>query len=466
MVSAAPAEFLVHGSPPANHLGPHTMTSSEAPFLATDGSEKRGQFIPVRKSDIIEAFIAGNSLDDESEREKFRQLCRMLASIYHFTYFDQLERLRDAYYYFNPELDPHACFDSNTLNAAYEKLITAFTAVLAGANFVEILPAEIADKHPERSALRLETPVGAFREVRFFRRGRHQEYREAVKWYGLRRQTEAVEVHDDVVLLVATKSAADIASKRELKRLTQRKIRPGSVLIKYFRNIASADLRTLYPNVRVVMNTMDKLILGVPALLGGVPIVLNLIPTLAVLFLVLGFYLGISGAVEEDQIKTALGAVTGTAALGGFVMRQWMKYQRQSLKYQKELTDKVYFRNINNNAGIFDYIIGAAEDQECKEAFLAYYFLHTADDRPTQATLDARIEAWLKTNFGVEIDFEADDALAKLDRLGVLRRQGDQLSVPPLDEALARLDRIWDNFFPFNTRDESKEQPLAPAHRA
>jgi uncharacterized protein DUF3754 len=442
------------------------MTSSKAHFLPTDASEKPDQFIPVRKTDIVKALVAGESLGDDCDREKFLQLCRLLASIYHYTYFDQLERLRDTYYYFSPELDPHARFDNDALKIAYDDLIRAFIAVLAGANFVEISQAEIARVRPERSMLRLETPVDDFREVRFFRRGQHRERVETVQWFGMRKRTEDVEVYDDVVVLVAMKPRSDIASKRELKRLMQCKIRPGCVLIKYFRNIASADLNTLYPNVRVVMSTMDKLILGVPALLGGVPIILNLVPTLAVLFLVLGFYLGISGAVEDDQVKTALGAASGTVALGGFVMRQWMKYQRQSLKYQKELTDKVYFRNINNNAGIFDYIIGTAEEQECKEAFLAYYFLHTADDRPTQATLDARIEAWLKTNFGVDIDFEVDDALAKLDRLGLLRRHGDQLSVPPFDEALARLDRSWDNFFQFNTGDESKEQPLAPAHSA
>ena len=59
-----------------------------------------------------------------------------------------------------------------------------------------------------------------------------------------------------------------------------------------------------------------------------------------------------------------------------------MKYQRQSLKYQMELTDNIYYRNINNNAGMFDYLIGAAEEQECKEAFLAYHFLRAAPRRP------------------------------------------------------------------------------------
>jgi hypothetical protein len=132
------------------------------------------------------------------------------------------------------------------------------------------------------------------------------------------------------------------------------------------------------------------------------------------------------------------------------VMRQWLRYQRQSLKYQKELTDNIYFRNVNNNAGIFDYIIGAAEEQECKEAFLAYFFLRTATTAPTQPALDTRIEQWLAATFAVDVDFEVDDALAKLDRLGLLVRDGERLSVPPPQETLARLDRVWDGYFGFS----------------
>ena len=106
-------------------------------------------------------------------------------------------------------------------------------------------------------------------------------------------------------------------------------------------------------------------------------------------------------------------------------MRQRLKYERLSLKYQKQVSDHVYFRNISNNAGIFDYIVGAAEEQECKEAFLAYYFLLVASNPPDQEMLDARIEEWLSTTFGVDIDFEVDDALAKLHRLGLLKREAE-----------------------------------------
>ena len=238
----------------------------------------------------------------------------------------------------------------------------------------------------------------------------------------------------------------EIASRRELRTLERRKIQPGSVLLKYFRNIASSDLHALFPNVRVVMSNLDKLILGVPAIAGGIPILLKIYATITVLFLVLGFYLGVKATVEDKDMKTALAALSGLVALGGFVVRQWVKYQRQSLRYQIELTDNVYYRNINNNAGIFDYVIGAAEDQETKEAFLAYHFLHTAASPPTADELDGRVEAWLRQNFGMEIDFAVNDALAKLEGLRLLRRQHERLFVSPLDGALAQLQRVWDKF--------------------
>ena len=404
------------------------------------------QFIPVRKSDIVKALIAGDGFADDRARGDFRLLCRMLGAIYHYTYFDQLERLRSDYYYFNPEITPPGGAGAQDFERARADLADALEQVLTAANFVEIPQDEIERAHRERAEMRvaLKTPAEDFRQVRFFRRGHRVKEIEISEWFGLRRRRIEIDVYDDIVLFVAMRD--DDPEKQNGRPLHERKVRPGSILIKYFRNIASADLNALYPNVRVVMSNLDKLLLGVPAVAGGIPIVMNLIPALSVAFLVIGFYLGISGAVHDDEIKKAFAALSGLVALGGFLFQQWVKYQRQSLKYQKALTDNIYFRNINNNAGIFDYLIGAAEEQECKEAFLAYFFLHRGSDGMTQPQLDRAIESWLREQFGIAVNFEIADALAKLDRLGILRRDGDMLRVAPLPEALKTLDRAWDGF--------------------
>jgi hypothetical protein len=415
---------------------------------SADTSE-RDHFIPARKIDVLNAVIADGALGSEPEREQFRQLCRLLGAIYHYQYFDQLERLRNDYFYFSPDTIGHARFDSATVERAYGDLIDALTKVLHGANFVEVPHEEIEHAHREHAIIRvnISAPIGEYREVRFFRRGHHKETVEISEWLGFRKRRVEFDVYDDVVLLVTTKGADAESGK---KRGRKPKVRPGAVLLKYFRDIARADLNALFPAVNVVMSFRDRLMLGVPAVIGGVPILLKLASTLTVLFLVAGFYLGLSKAVRDEEMAGALAAVSGLIALGGFMVTQWVRFQRQSLLHHKILADNVYYRNVNNNAGIFDYVIGEAEEQECKEAFLAYYFL-LKDGAPTEDAIEQRIEVWLKATFGADVDFECDDALTKLERLNLLKRDGDKLSVPPLSEALIRLDRIWDNFFPFDS---------------
>ena len=414
------------------------------------GGDAAERAVPVRKSDIVDALAAGGGFADDAEREKFRRLCALLASIYHYEYFAALERLRNDYYYFNPEAAPHAALDYVALDRSYADLIATLDKVLKDANFVELPHAEIGAAHGGRTVLRVEikAPLDDFRDVRFYRRGRHVEQFEVAEWLGLRRRKVEAEVYDDVVMIAAMKPQVEIVSRRELKALERRKMRPGSVLLKCFRNVASADLNALFPNVRVVMSNADKLYLGVPAIAGGIPILINIYTTITVLFLVLGFYLGVSASVEDKDMKAALAALSGMVALGGFALRQWVKYQRRSLQYQMELTDNIYYRNINNNSGVFDYLIGAAEEQECKEAFLAYHFLRTASAPPTAHELAHSVGDWLRSTFGVNVAFNVAEAAARLERLGLLTSRGGRLFVSPLDAALVELGRVWDDFFP------------------
>ncbi len=426
------------------------ISGDALPFAIEPVARRLDRFVPIRKSDIVGALLKQDAFADDVEREKFRLLCEMLASIHHAEYFPILRRLRNDYYYFNPEIMPHAGIDPATIERSYTELVQSLDGVLKDANFTELPHAEIGEAHRRRTVMPVEVSaeLSDFREVRFYRRGRHIEQFEVAQWFGLRRRKIEAEVYDDVVMLATMKAQAEIMSQRELRVLARRKIRPSSVLLKYFRNIATGDLNALFPNARVVMSNVDKLFLGVPAIAGGIPILINIYTTITVLFLVLGFYIGVSATVEDRDMKTALAALSGLVALGGFILRQWMKYQRQSLKYQIELTDNIYYRNINNNAGIFDYVIGAAEEQEYKRALLAYHFLRTASPALALADLAARIDAWLKASFGVDVDFKVGGAIEKLEQLGLIRREGDRLRVSPLDTALVELRRMWDDLLP------------------
>lgn len=413
------------------------------------GERRPDRAIPLLKSEILDLLLAAANFD-AADRERLRRLARLLGAVFHYEYLDERERLREAYAYFNPDRAPPSHLDEARIEAAYAALMQDFVGVLTRANFIEVTRAEIERAFAERAMVRvkIKARLDQFRAVRIFRRGRHRETIEQPAWFGLRQRPVEIEVFDDVVLMVATKPpAAANAAGRRSKRRHGRDIRPGAVMFKSFRHVASADINALFPNVRVVMSLIDQLKLGVPAIVGGVPLLIKFASTVTVLFLVLGAYFGVSGTLGDDDLKQALAALSGVVALGGFMLRQWGNFHRQALKHEKQLTDNIYYRNLNNNAGLFDVLIGEAEEQEWKEALLAYGVIVAAPAGLSRAEVDARIEAMLTRAGAKAVDFEIDDALDKLARLGLLIEDAGRLTAPPLADALGKLDAVWDDYF-------------------
>ena len=401
----------------------------------------RHQFIPVRKLDIVAALAGDVALANAPGGDDFAQFCRLLAATIHYEAHDELEALKHAYFHFNPRLQANA----QRSDEAYAALIKALERVLVRANFVEIGSAELERARLARGLLPVEVraSMDGYRQMRVFARGSHLEpHDQAAGFLGLARRTSETEVYDDVVLVAATKPVSGKPSRRS------RRAGDGAVLIKYFHDIASADLDSLLPDVRVVMNSRDRWTLGLPALIGGVPILIKLVPTLTILAVITGLHFGYTGTVEQDHLKQALAVMSGLAALGGFAAHQWLKYQRKALHYLITVKDSIYFRNVNNNGGVFDALVGAGEEQDFKESLLAYRFLLA--EPSDEAALDRQVEAWLQAKFGVDIDFEVTDALATLDGYGLLTREGARLSVPPIAEALRRLDERWDKIFDYH----------------
>ena len=119
----------------------------------------------------------------------------------------------------------------------------------------------------------------------------------------------------------------------------------------------------------------------------------------------------------------------------------------------KALSDNLYFKNLDNNTGVFYNLIDAGEEEEVKEALLAYFILLTEKRPVEKAELDDLIEKWLETGWNCKINFEIDDAIKKLERLELVTRDGDVLQCRPLAEAKRKLDHVWDNYFKYNSED-------------
>src|SRR3954454_17887027 len=102
----------------------------------------------------------------------------------------------------------------------------------------------------------------------------------------------------------------------------------------------------------------------------------------------------------------------------------------------KALSEGLSFRNLDNDAGVFHHLLDSAEEEEVKEAVLAYHFLRAAGQPLTEDELDSRIEGWFATGWDAVFDFEVDDGVGKLRRLRLIEDDGQgRLTTVTLDEA-------------------------------
>ena len=134
-------------------------------------------------------------------------------------------------------------------------------------------------------------------------------------------------------------------------------------------------------------------------------------------------------------------------ALGGYFWRLFSSFKNRKLAFMQTLTQNLYFKNLDNNAGVFHRLIDDAEEEECKEAFLAYYFLLTQPGIATEEELDGVVESWFEQRWESKVDFEVDDALAKLRNLGLISDSGKGFQVVGIDASYEILDKRWDDYF-------------------
>ncbi|WP_244898420.1 TMEM143 family protein [Pseudoalteromonas ulvae] len=404
-------------------------------------------YIPLTKVDI--KSLCQESLPAECHAE-FSAFCLLLEHTLHYEHYQLLNTLKENYAPFDPNkdtLDLQQLTDEQR-DVAQTHFNHAFTQVLNKANFEQITADDLAQALNEESLfkVRLEVNFDDFAHVVFYRRGEQQKTETIRSWWGLRKQTIQFTNYDRVAVYIQFKDAAYFAKTKR----TLLGFEPGATIIKLFQNVPKADLEMLFPNSQVRMRPIDKLVIGGSAIIGGaVVLITKLGASLLLLFALFSYWFGLSDqpVTLNQQQLIALGI--GCAIFGSFIFKEWSKFKNRKIKFMKALADNLYVKNLDNNAGVFHHLLDNAQDEEFKEALLAYSVLVKANRSMTAQEIDQSIEDWLKQKTGVDIDFEIDDALHKLTRLSLIVQQSEHFYAHPLSEANRILDTQWDKVFEF-----------------
>ncbi len=212
--------------------------------------------------------------------------------------------------------------------------------------------------------------------------------------------------------------------------------------IKQFRDIPMADLEVIYPEKHLSMKPLDLVKLGI-TLVSGIVIA--------------GWKLVFSAVLSPILLIVALSTIVG------YGMKVFFGWQNSKNRYEQLVTNSLYHKSLDNDLGVIFYLMDSLENQEFKEAILAYYFLWRQGPA-TEAELDQKCEKFIHDAFDVEVDFEVDDALHKLEKEQLVTKdENGKYTAIPIVAALEKLDEKWDNYFTWNNEKQKKENEVSSA---
>jgi hypothetical protein len=407
------------------------MPSPTGETLSLPRIDVRERALPIRPGDLTRLLMAQPDLTPE-ERDKLGRLGPLLGAVFHSDFFGRLRELKELYSPLDPDSDYiklpiHSRVRNDESDEAF---LQPFEAALERANYrqLDVGIIEQAVMAPNEMGLTYVPDFTQFEHLRIYARGYTQisrVFRSASTKF--RKRTMVLDAYQRLVIALKFRDGLSLGPY----------IRSDVVYLRMFKDVPHVDMEMHLPEqgTKVKMRWIDKAQIASPVVMG--------LPTLALKFL------GFLAATSNPMLLAPLLAVPVTAGMNSF-----FGFHRAKHKHLSSMIRSLYYLTLANNGSVLNRLVDSAEEEEYKETMLAYYFLWRRlghAEEWTMERLDIHIETFLKSVSGVEIDFEISDALGKLFRLGLARRdvQG-RLRAVPIDQALVALDRHWDSTFVYS----------------
>lgn len=406
-------------------------------------------FLPVTKYALVDRLTRTEAWQPGVAKDA-RRFFRYLDYWRHQRHSTSLMSLAEAYEPFSPDSDLFVTrqYTDEERRELQARVVAGVDAVVRQANYTVVPRDKVADSILSKEShygLDLKVDFDAFEELLVCYRGEsvaRAQRRKISRFF--RKEEFQVPIFRRLLVLFKLKSVerhvADVRrdlklSQENAEKLVRRArnhipdlIRPENIYIKIFKNIPKSDVEMVFPNTEVKFRTKDKVWLGVTG--GG------------------AVGAGVFGAAGKLALAfsnpvTAAGAVGG---LGMVLFRQIMNVMNQKNRYMQTLAQNLYFHAMADNRGALTKLADRAAEEDFKEEILLYSVL--AKERVKRSELrevDSAIQDYIEHTFGLQVDFELDDALGRLMEDGIVTEapDGTLIALPPA-AAADHIDSMWD----------------------
>ncbi len=392
----------------------------------------REHFIPLRIADLLDVLCTdrgpGNVQSlDAAGRAAFRRFADAAAAWVHARCQARLQRLKNAYAPFDPDADtlPLRRLDPEERRAALQALFDEIRSLLRQANYIRLSRSDLEQVMQGASDWGVDMDVawGCFETLEVFVRGKGIGKRYRRKWYRwFQKEAVSVPIFQRVM----------IALKLQPHRRLGSDAGTHNVFLKLFKDIPQMDVEMLLPGTRLKMPLLERFKLGGSAAssIGYLGWKFNSM-----------FTGGLAAALGSGGLLGLLTLYTPLALLVGYGYRTYATFQTSRQTYMLQLHQSLYYQNLDSNAGVFHRIMDEAEDQDLREVLLAYFYLwRYATERGWGcAELDDYVELDLERRLQLRVDFEIEDAMGKLESVGIVQRVGEGYQAVPIEAATERL---------------------------
>ncbi|KAJ6956384.1 hypothetical protein NC652_007458 [Populus alba x Populus x berolinensis] len=172
------------------------------------------------------------------------------------------------------------------------------------------------------------------------------------------------------------------------------------IYVKHFKNIPMADMEIVLPEKKNPgLTPMDWVKFLVSAVVGLVAVI---------------------GSVEMPKADLwVIFAVLSTVV--GYCAKTYFTFQQNLAAYQNLITQSMYDKQLDSGRGTLLHLCDDVIQQEVKEVIISFFIL-MEQGKATRQDLDLRCEELIKEEFGESCNFDVDDAVEKLEKLGIVAR--------------------------------------------